>query len=411
MPAEIQHLLRLRNAADGRAGKTAARERSSRSGDAQRFLGCSDERQVAVAAEQVDIGVDVVLGGDRVEDEVEAAGMLLHLVGVARDDHLVGAEAERVFLFAGRSGEDHHVGAEGMSKLHAHVAQSAEADHANFFAFGHAPVAHRRVGGDSGAKQRRGPGKIEIRPELRSTKCSVDDNAVGVAAIGHAAEVLVREVIGEGHVRAELLKPGLALRAGAVGVDQAADCGQVARLELGHRRADLGDAADDLMARNNRIYRGHDAAPLVADLVDVGVADAAKQDFDLHVVLGGIATIMLVEASGDVALAAEYAFVLYMADSFPLKTRKTITRFARLSNPVLLEPVAILLKMRRAQGTCQVSVSAADGNRLGKDLFPAEEWCEMAGICVTDVQGDAHYALLRFAKQPDAATVIPPRSV
>ncbi len=51
--------------------------------DGERLLRRADEGEVAVAAEQVDVGVDVVLGGDGVEDEVEAAGVLLHLVGVA----------------------------------------------------------------------------------------------------------------------------------------------------------------------------------------------------------------------------------------------------------------------------------------------------------------------------------------
>mgnify|MGYP003693809803 CR=1 FL=1 len=67
----------------------------------QRLLGCADKRDVAVAAEQVDIGVDVVIGGDGVEDEIEAASVLLHLVGVAGDDDFVGAKAERVFLLVG----------------------------------------------------------------------------------------------------------------------------------------------------------------------------------------------------------------------------------------------------------------------------------------------------------------------
>jgi len=37
----------------------------------------------AVAAQELDVGVDVVIGGDGVEDEIEAAGVLLHLAGVA----------------------------------------------------------------------------------------------------------------------------------------------------------------------------------------------------------------------------------------------------------------------------------------------------------------------------------------
>ena len=98
------------------------------------------------------------------------------------------------------------------------------------------------------------------------------------------------ELIGEDHVRAELLEAGLAIRAGVVGIDQAADARQVARLELGDGRADLGDPTDDLVARHNRIDRGHDAAPLVAHRVEVGMADAAEEDLDLHVAFGRIAT-------------------------------------------------------------------------------------------------------------------------
>ena len=48
---------------------------------------------------------------------------------------------------------------------------------------------------------------------------------------------------------------------------------------------------DDLMARNNRADSGHELALLVTDRMDIGVADAAKQDLDLHVGFGWIATL------------------------------------------------------------------------------------------------------------------------
>ena len=76
-----------------------------------------------------------MIGGDGVEDEIEAAGVLLHLVGIAGDDDFVRAEAERVLLLAGRGGEDDDVGSERVSKLHGHVAQPAETHHAHFLAF------------------------------------------------------------------------------------------------------------------------------------------------------------------------------------------------------------------------------------------------------------------------------------
>ncbi len=125
-----------------------------------------------------------------------------------------------------------------MRKLHAHVAQPAETHHADLLAFGDAPVAHGRVGGDSGAEQRRGSGEIEVGGNVQH-KALIDDDAVGVAAIGDASQVLIGEVVGERHVGAELLEAGLALGAGAVGIDHAADRGQVAGLEPGDRRADL----------------------------------------------------------------------------------------------------------------------------------------------------------------------------
>jgi len=53
-------------------------------------------------------------------------------------------------------------------------------------------------------------------------------------------------------------------------------------------RANLRDTADDFVARDAGVYGGHEAAPLIADLVEIGVTNAAIQNFDLHVVFGWI---------------------------------------------------------------------------------------------------------------------------
>ena len=50
-----------------------------------------------------------------------------------------------------------------------------------------------------------------------------DDNTVGIAAIRDASKVHIWRVVGEGHVRAELLETGLTLMAVAVRVNQTAD--------------------------------------------------------------------------------------------------------------------------------------------------------------------------------------------
>ena len=91
LAAEVEHLLGLGDAADERTGEAATPEEQRKGRNGKRLLRRADKGDVAVAAKQVDVGVDVVIGGDGIEDEVEAAGVLLHLVGVAGDDDLVGA--------------------------------------------------------------------------------------------------------------------------------------------------------------------------------------------------------------------------------------------------------------------------------------------------------------------------------
>src|SRR5436190_12981133 len=168
------------------------------------------------------------------------------------------------------------------------MAQSAETDHPNLFPFADAPVAHGRVCRDPSAKQRRSSCEIQIRWNTQH-KVFIDNDAFGIATVGHASEVLVRRVEGEDHVRAELLQASFAVWACAVRVDHAADRGKVAGLVLGHRRANFGDTPDNLMAWDNRVVRGHELAPLVAHRMKIRVADTTEQDFDLHVAVSWIA--------------------------------------------------------------------------------------------------------------------------
>ena len=62
---------------------------------------------------------------------------------------------------------------------------------------------------------------------------------------------------------------------------------------FGHCRADFGHTPDDLMTGDNRVVRGHELAPLVAHRMQIGVADAAEQDLDLHVAISWITTLDL----------------------------------------------------------------------------------------------------------------------
>ena len=118
----------------------------------------------------------------------------------------------------------------------------------------------------------------------------IDDDAIGIAAIGDAAKVFVRRIKRERHVRTELLEVTFAILAGAVGVHHATNCGEIAWLVLRNSRTDFGYTADNLVTGNDWVVRRHELAPLVADRMKVGMADATKKDFDLHVAVHWIAS-------------------------------------------------------------------------------------------------------------------------
>src|SRR5579883_2243484 len=71
LPAKIQHLLCFGNATNGGTGNAAASEDQSHSSDAQGFGRRAHECESAVEIEQVDVGTDVVIGRNSIQDEVE----------------------------------------------------------------------------------------------------------------------------------------------------------------------------------------------------------------------------------------------------------------------------------------------------------------------------------------------------
>jgi len=71
-------------------------------------------------------------------------------------------------------------------------------------------------------------------------KALINHDAVGIAAVGDASEVLIGKVVGESQIRTELLEASLALGAGTIGIDHAADGGEVAGLNPGDRGAGPG---------------------------------------------------------------------------------------------------------------------------------------------------------------------------
>ena len=280
LPAEVEHLLRLGEAADERAGEVPAGQEQVEDVHGLRVARRSDQDQRRVAPQESHQRVQVVVGGDGVEDHVEAGGVLRHRVRVLRDDDLVGAQPLAVADLALRRGEEDRVRAEGVGELHAHVPQPAEPDHAHLLPLARSPLAEGRVRRDPGAEERRRLGGVEVRRDLEREGL-VADVLLGVTAEGHAPRVLVGPVVGEHElVGAELLESVLAARAGPARVHETPDSREVAHLEAGDILPDARDPADDLVPGHDRVAR---EAPLVPGEVQVAVAHPAVEDVHLDV--------------------------------------------------------------------------------------------------------------------------------
>src|SRR4029453_6306752 len=123
--AKIEHLLRLGDTANTGPGETAAPHDQAKRRHVERLCWSTNERKIPIDAEQIEICIDVVIGGYGVEDEIETPGMFLHFIRVAGDHSFVRAEAEGVLLFVRRGGENNDVRIERMSELPPHMSESA----------------------------------------------------------------------------------------------------------------------------------------------------------------------------------------------------------------------------------------------------------------------------------------------
>ena len=98
----------------------------------------------------------------------------------------------------------------------------------------------------------------------------------------------VLTVVGQSHpVFTELLEIILTARTRAAGIDHATDRREIAFPEFLNFLPDLDDAADNFMPGHTRILGA--ATPLVARDMQIGMANAAKENLDLDVVRQRIA--------------------------------------------------------------------------------------------------------------------------
>ncbi len=171
------------------------------------------------------------------------------------------------------------MGAKGPADFHRHVAETAQADDSDFPAFADVPAAQRGIGRDAGAEERGGGGQVRQGGHAQR-KRFIHDDGLGIAAIGGAAVLGVRAVVGEGGAAfAQLLQTGPAGFALATRIHQAADGGQVAFPEFFDAGAGAHDASDNFVTGHAGIGG---AIPFIARLMHVGVANAAVENLEFN---------------------------------------------------------------------------------------------------------------------------------
>ena len=152
LSTELEHLLSLGDAADAGATEVTAGHDDAEGVDGEGLLWHAYEAKSAVELEQRQVGVEVVLSGNAVEDEVERARVLRHRCGVGRDHDLVRAQAQAIGDLGRRSREEHDVGTESTGELNAHVAEAAESNDADLLSRADLPMTQWGEGRDAGAE-------------------------------------------------------------------------------------------------------------------------------------------------------------------------------------------------------------------------------------------------------------------
>src|SRR6201993_81694 len=178
-----------------------------------------------------------------------------------------------------------------MRQFDTHVSQPSQTDNGNLFPGARLPMAQGRVERDAGTEQRCAGVEWQIGGHAQHI-ILVDDDSVGVTAVGRGA-FFVPSVVGPHRLHAAVLfKAALTLRAGTARVDKATDTHFVAHFIFGHAVADGSYYAGDLVPR----HHGEDrfflvVAPFVARLMNIGMANPAIFDLNDDIVLAWLATL------------------------------------------------------------------------------------------------------------------------
>ena len=143
--AEVQHLLRLPDPADQRAGDAPTTPKQRQGEDGQALGRQAQHDHGAVARQQLNVAGDLVGGRDGVDDQVELLGRRLHRVLVGVDQEVFGPHPLGVGLLAVRGGQDGDLRPHGRRQLDRHMAQAAQADDRHPGARPDAPFLQRQI--------------------------------------------------------------------------------------------------------------------------------------------------------------------------------------------------------------------------------------------------------------------------
>src|SRR5215217_3467820 len=125
------------------------------------------------------------------------------------------------------------------------MSEAAHADDRDLRPGRHSPMPERRVDGDARAHQRGCRGEVERFGDA-DDEVLVDDDERRVASLRDRAVAVLRRVRLDVALEAVVLVTGLALRAGATGIDHRPDADACADGELARARPDVDDSARDL---------------------------------------------------------------------------------------------------------------------------------------------------------------------
>ena len=294
--AEVQHLLGFGDAADERAGNAAALGNEVEGVHLRGFGRHAQQNHGAVAAQQVQVSGQVERGRHGVDDEVEVVAHRLQLLLVLGYHELVGPQLLGIGFFVGRGAEHGYFGTHGSGDFHGHVAQAAQAHHAYAVAGAYFPLFQRGIRGDAGAEQRGHAGQVQLLRYFQGV-LFVHHNLAGIAAVGRPAGFFFGAAVGAHHAGgfAVLLQAIEAAGAGAAGIDHAAHTGDIAHFEVLHVVAHLGHTAHNFVAGH---HWEDGTAPLVAYLVQVGVAHATELNVNQYIVWAHVAALEIERGQG-----------------------------------------------------------------------------------------------------------------